>query len=195
MTDRAARTAPPRKFVAGVVLGVLVAVIMVASPTPALACSCAPAPPPDVALGDAAAVFSGTVVEARIAGSDPFDDLVARIAVDEVWKGDVAATVDVSTAPDSAMCGVWFSEGDRWLVYASTRDDGSLETYLCSRTVPLEYADEGLDAAGEADEDLQALGTGRDPTPGEQLQDGSPFWRSAPDEIGYQKWEPVSGSE
>jgi hypothetical protein len=161
------------------VLGILVLAIMVASPSPALACSCAPAPPPDVALGESAAVFAGKVVETRIAGSDPFDDLIARIAVDEVWKGDVAETVDVSTAQDGATCGVWFSAGDRWLVYASARDDGSLETYLCSRTVPLEYADEGLDAAGEADVDLQALGTSRDPAPGEQLLDGTPFWSSS----------------
>jgi hypothetical protein len=102
------------------------------------ACSCVPPPPPREALQEAAAVFSGTVVELQTAGDGR---LQATLDVDTAWKhaGRYAEeTYVVGTPSDGAMCGFPFRLGERYIVYAY-RDDpgdpaGPLETHLCTRT-------------------------------------------------------------
>ena len=118
----------------------------------ARACSCAPPPAPLVALGEADAVFSGTVVARRAPGRprpggtwSSMDPMEYTIAVLEAWKGELADTVAVRTARLSASCGYPFEVGTRYLIYARTRaDTGCLRTNLCTRTKPLKYADEDV---------------------------------------------------
>jgi hypothetical protein len=47
-------------------------------------------------------------------------------------KGGPGERVAVSTANNSAACGIAFSAGERWRIYASLLPDGILETGLCS---------------------------------------------------------------
>jgi hypothetical protein len=158
------RTLPAQRLTAtGLVLSLALAFMAIA-PRPAAACSCAEPPPPNEALADSDAVFMGEVVETRTVGDGPTGELIARMAVEEVWKGDVTETVEVRTGPDSAMCGYHFTSGSRDLIYAGQRDDGSFTTHLCTRSAPVEHADE----------DLAAFGDGSQPHAGEQLvADGS----------------------
>lgn len=142
----------------------LAAVILV--PGPASACSCVEPPPPAEALEDADAVFLGEVVETRVVGGEFDGELIARITVEEIWKGEVTELVDVRTQPDSAMCGYHFTAGGRDLIYAQSGDADDYTTGLCTRTAP----------ADSAREDLAAFGEGREPAAGEQLAEDGPPW-------------------
>jgi hypothetical protein len=156
----------------------LVAALLLTSPPPAAACSCAPNPPPGEARDQAAAVFTGAVVDTRtVAGGGWLaggpDDLVARVEVEEVFAGEVAATVDVSTSTDDGLCGIGFATGDRWLVYASDEQEGGFSTHACTRTAALAYAEDDWETSGAAGRDLEVLGASAEPMPGEQLREDS----------------------
>jgi hypothetical protein len=143
MTDTTTR---PRWPALGAIL-ILTALGVVLVPQPALACDCAELPPPDAAMSEADAVFAGEVTETRIVGDELTGDLIARIAVSDVWKGDVTETVEVRTATDTAMCGYPFQPNKSYLVYANGGAE-RLRVSLCSRTRPIEQAEEDLAALG-----------------------------------------------
>ncbi|MET9337311.1 hypothetical protein [Nonomuraea sp. NPDC003804] len=161
----------------------LVATFLLAPAGTACACSCASLTPKE-AVKDSVAVFTGTVQAVRrLPGSlsGPPPPFVVTFAVDQVYKGGRAATVEVATNADSAACGYDFAKGARYLVFASpVADDGgmfpthpgtSLSSSLCSGNVKLEAGSSGPlrrgDEAGSPDafgrsvttELLAALGT------------------------------------
>jgi hypothetical protein len=138
-----------------VVLALVIVVLTVTNPPPAVACSCVQPPPPQAAVGQADAVFAGSVVTIQRTGQAGAA-LIAEIEVDEVWTGEVFETVTVTTAAASATCGVNFTTGTRWLVYAELDDSGGLRTHLCTRTA----------RATQATADFDALEDGSDPLPG-----------------------------
>lgn len=112
-------------------------------PGRAMACSCVSPPPFDKAVKQADAVFVGEVASSEpVDGRQRFtgimsDGLVSySFAVEEVVAGDVSSGVEVISHSSSATCGFPFKEGDRYVVFADERD-GRLETYLCSRTEPI----------------------------------------------------------
>lgn len=151
---------------ASVGLALSLALALAVVPDTASACSCEMPSPPSEALADADAVFLGEVVDLRRDGAEVTGDLIARIAVEEVWKGEVAEVVEVRTALDGATCGYSFTAGGRDLVYARHSDDGGFSTNLCTRSAP----------ADAADEDLTAFGAGEAPIAGEQLAARQPSW-------------------
>ena len=73
--------------------------------------------------------------------------LLAEFKVDTVWKGPLYETVFVQTSAYGESCGIGFAEGAEYLFYSS---------HSCSRTRPLDYAQQ----------DLEELGEGRVPEPG-----------------------------
>ena len=160
MPSRLAQGAFGMKIPAALAMLCLALLVGSSCPPVARACSCAPPPAPLVALGEADAVFSGTVVARRDASKPRADGMVGSmdpveytIAVLEVWKGELADTVAVRTARSSASCGYPFEVGTRYLIYARTRTDtGCLRTNLCTRTRPLKCADEDI-------AELNSLGT------------------------------------
>jgi hypothetical protein len=151
-----------RRAAAAILIALAVAAAMVAGAPPASACSCMAPAPPETALAEADAVFAGevTAVEGRASTSH-----VARVAVTEVFTGDVGEEVEVHTPPDAAACGYAFEVGRDELVYAVLDDAGRLQTNLCDRTAPV----------AEADEDLAALGEGAAPEAAAP-DDGPPGW-------------------
>lgn len=122
----------------------------------ARACSCVPPPPPEEARAQSGAVFAGEVVDLT-EPADPSGTAVARVAVRDVWKGEVPEVVTVRTPVSSATCGYPFEVGRTDLVYADVDDDGHLNASLCSRSAPLD----------DAGEDVVALGGPTDPVPGD----------------------------
>lgn len=99
------------------------------------ACSCAP---PSQTTNDdfqkASAVFVGRVLSVQ--RKDNSDMVTVKLAVQKYWKGKISNEVKVTTAKDSAACGVNFEVGKDYLVYA-TDNNGKLSTGLCSRTSPV----------------------------------------------------------
>lgn len=113
-------------------------------------CSCLPPPPPREALAQAGAVFAGTVVSVRAReGEGGMGEHEVRIVPTRRWKGAAADTVVVRTPDNSAACGVAFTPGESYLVYASGGDEPRV--ILCSRTRPLAQAGEDLAALGTPD--------------------------------------------
>ena len=149
-------------------LALLLAVQLTTDGGRAHACSCAQPPPPLEALDEAAAVFTGTVAsfetysfEVDFGSDRPESFWSVEIDVDRAWKGPVASTTFVYVWHGPA-CGYGnFEVGADFLVYADGRDfpgvdDDTLFVSFCSRTVPLE----------RAEDDLLALGEGQAPAPG-----------------------------
>ena len=178
MSDIADGSVRGRATAIALLVLLVAAVLLATPPSPASACSCAPNPPPEEARDQAVAVFVGTVVETRTVADDGSvaggpGDLVARVEVEEVFEGEVAATVDVSTSTDDGLCGVGFATGDRWLFYVSDQQEGGFSTHACTRTAALEYAEDDWETSGAAERDLEALGASTEPMPGEQLREDS----------------------
>ena len=134
------------------------------TPGPVYACSCVAPGTPLEELEQFSAVFAGRVVsvvhsydpEGRIVTPD--DRSTIGFAVSSVWKGTVHEDMYITTPPTGGACGFTFVEGEEYIVYAydSNYDDGGYTTGICTRT--------GL--LGNAEEDLDAFGTGQAPLPG-----------------------------
>lgn len=151
-----------RRIAAALVVAVVAVAAVVTAARPASACSCMAPAPPETAAAEADAVFAGEVTELSERGRATH---VARVAVTEVFTGEVGEEVEVHTPPDSAACGYAFEVGREELVYAVLDDDGRLQTNLCDRTAPV----------AEADDDLAALGDGSEPAALPQ-DDARPGW-------------------
>ncbi|MDQ1713290.1 MAG: hypothetical protein QOE45_2740 [Frankiaceae bacterium] len=104
---------------------------------PAAACSCATRGETDL-LASADAVFVGRIASERAAGRE----VVWTFAVDAVVKGRVAARQTVRSSAFGSSCGAELLNHTRYLVFADVRDDGTVETGLCSgnRRVADDYA-------------------------------------------------------
>ncbi len=92
-----------------------------------LGCSCIEPLPPVERLSQASAVFVGTVTKRDESG----ETRVCDFAVSEVFKGGIKAKVRVSTPKEGSICGVYFVEGEKYLVFAHGPID-RLSTTLCS---------------------------------------------------------------
>ena len=112
----------------------------------AQACSCMVPAPAEEALEDADAVFVGHVI-----GGEVKDRSVTEVhlAVERRWKGAESDEITVRTATSSAACGFSFTEGERYLVYGYEHE-GILRVSLCSRTKPLDRAEEDISALDRA---------------------------------------------
>ena len=115
-----------------------------------LACTCVPPPAPAEALGEAAAVFSGKVIQIKKhkPAEDIFGGVEVVFRVNRAWKGIDKSTARVFTSSQSAACGYNFSKGETYMVYAAGNSHGRLSTSICSRTKRLKDAREDLDALG-----------------------------------------------
>ena len=157
----------------------LLAALLAPPPRDARACSCIA-----TSLGQqleyADYAFAGTVLDVvMINGTSPDAYLVATIAVDQVWKGDVTATFQVRTPRSSASCGyTQFKVGERFVLFAYEVSDeagqaghaGLARTYSCGRNMKYSHAGE----------DLDKLGPGADPLPAEGHYGASGFSVDAP---------------
>ena len=108
-----------------------VAVIGLCAAQLAHACSCAPPPPPKKALESASAVFVGKVTGVEREGFR----MTVSFEVSTSYKGVKTKKATVGTASNSAACGFGFTEGESYLVYCYSPDEGkTLSTNICTRT-------------------------------------------------------------
>ena len=117
-------------FAAGTALAIL---LIAAGPISRVhACSCMELQPGQ-ALAMADLAFEGVVLGASGAPAviDGFDQVRYSFAVQTMMKGRGVDTIELETAGNSAACGVEFSAGQLWRVYAAG-GPGAWATSLCS---------------------------------------------------------------
>lgn len=120
-------------------LGLLLCLIDIAE-----ACSCRREPnPPCRAFWDTQAIFDGVVVKVTPINPGGFSQRSVRFSVENAYRGVKGKEVTVVTGDGGSDCGYTFTEGKRYLVYAYGSSE-QLETNYCTRTRPIEYADEDL---------------------------------------------------
>jgi hypothetical protein len=145
----------------------IVGTIVTVPAQPAWACTCTPATPP-VKAGWADVIFTGLATELDPDPSKgaPVFTYWTTFEVTATYKGDVGPVAAVETGGHGASCGVRFTEGERYTVFARAQEDG-LDTDICSGT-----------SKGEIDPGAYGL-TARPPIPGETRfapEGESPSW-------------------
>ena len=118
--------------------------LLAASAGTASACDCAIGAPDDN-LARADLAFDGTVATVAVPPSVPgrdtsLDPILVTFSVETILKwtpGGPADQVTISTANNSAACGVAFAPGERWRVYATVVPGGNPQTGSCSGDVLL----------------------------------------------------------
>lgn len=120
----------------------------VVTPASTYACSCAPPGTPLEALAESELVFRGTVTS--IGPADEPGVLRVDFDVATVWKGQRTETMSLTTQQDTAACGYPFEERVEYVVYSWN----GVDVARCSRTAPVEFADEDLDAFAVPDQSI-----------------------------------------
>lgn len=151
----------------------LLFIIAIAGPASA---SCAEPGPLGQALGDAHAVFVGTVTELE------YENRVATFNVDDIWTGDIGATVTVSGGPRPSELERAAEQG---LTVATSVD----RTYVLGETyLVVSYAAEGrvlLDTNCSATQvynaelDQHRPTSAHSPSPAENTSMGLPTWAAS----------------
>jgi hypothetical protein len=117
----------------------------------ALACSCiSNGGPPCQAVFATDVIFAGTVRSIEsfelVGGEFPITRKRVTFGVIERYRNVAeVGTLDVSTGAGGGDCGVGFTVGERYLVYASRRESGELTVSICSRTNLLADAAEDVE--------------------------------------------------
>ncbi|MEO7272351.1 MAG: hypothetical protein ABIX28_17900 [Vicinamibacterales bacterium] len=128
-------------------LALFVALAMLLIPRMAAACACPSSGPACEVVWQADTVFDGTVTAVapvdgtrEVAGrAVTVAEKRVRLTVTQAWRGGARATVDVVTSASAADCGVDFTPGRRYLVFAQRRaTDRQLFVSVCSLTTPFD---------------------------------------------------------
>lgn len=136
------------------------------------ACSCVGFAGPEESIAAAELAFVGSAVEAAPGGADPGMGMGTVRYAFEVERAsaptDAVIEVQALDDPGGAACGFSFGMGERWLVMAH-RQDGALQTNLCSGNMLLTQLDEG-----DLDRVMSALPATPDPPADAQSAPGQP---------------------
>jgi hypothetical protein len=108
----------------------------------ALACSCKASPPPVPSLKRSHAVFLGQVTDLK---RHKDHGKLVTFKVQDSWKGKQGDSIIVRTGNGGGDCGYSFVNGKSYLVYGYS-SKGVLWTSICSRTRPLDKADDDIKA-------------------------------------------------
>ncbi|WP_206669736.1 hypothetical protein [Paenibacillus luteus] len=110
-------------------------------------------------------VFAGRVLEVEASKEGYTNTKAVRFEVSEIWKGAEESQIIIFTGSGGGDCGISFTEGTEYLVYAQNStmygDKELLVTIMCDRTRPLI----------QAKEDLMILGEGKEPANIVNLED------------------------
>jgi Tissue inhibitor of metalloproteinase. len=127
-------------------------ILMLASAEIASACSCARPGLPCESFSDAKAIFVGKVVGAKEQKESFGEGGVKTIydvgeiyfKVEESFIGAKTSRVVIHSGTGGGDCGYWFIRGQSYLVYAYGESANKLYTHICTRTRPLDKAEEDL---------------------------------------------------
>lgn len=126
-----------RSGLSGILAALLIATILLFLGTPqAQACSCL-APDPARGIATANAAFVGEIVDVATIGESEFGIVNAfTFSVIEWAKADLGDVVTVTSAGDSAACGLAGRPGDIMGILTSPGETGQLTTGLCQTVDP-----------------------------------------------------------
>ena len=112
------------------------ALLLCVPPTSARACSCIERPPlvDASAMANEVARFAAILDGIVLAVDTARHGVNATIVVQRHWKGALADTVVVHTSFDGGTCGLSFTVGTRYLIFASRESLGWYAT-ICSPSV------------------------------------------------------------
>jgi len=135
-------------------VSIVVGVALLGSPALLEACSCGPNYPPSVLdqYNDVDAAFTGVVINVSSHQIFPgFYDV--EFGVTGVWKGVTTSLVHVLTPKTGGACGIPFYlfVAEEWVIYADADwiyESGPLVTHSCTRTRPVEFAEEDFGVLG-----------------------------------------------
>lgn len=130
----------------------LAALLFTVIPTlEAAACSCARKESPRAYYRRAEAIFTGEILETEERyetrnGKQISIGTRARVRVEEAFLGlEWTQGKEVLIDGSSLMCPLWFSKGDRLLIYSFLSYEGTFLVGPCSGIAPLEQAEEQLE--------------------------------------------------
>ena len=111
-------------------LSILTSILLLFSPKPDF-CSCLPLGPiDDQQYNSYSLIFKGKALKDSVVGYERF----ITFSVEKYYKGAGSSqTLIVSTASESAMCGINPQGGDDWLIFAYG-DSNKYTVSLCSRS-------------------------------------------------------------
>jgi hypothetical protein len=125
-------------------------------PVTVQACSCATFPTVEDGMKQSTAIFAGKVIsltqpDPRRLFSSSADPVKVVLEVSKVWKGELAAKTEITTAMSSVSCGYeGFDVDEEYLVFANADSiSKKLETGLCNGNRSLASAEEELKALGQ----------------------------------------------
>ena len=106
------------------------------------ACSCSWGHDVVKAKDRATAVLEAVALDSTLgAPMDSAQELfTVRLAVGQVWKGELNDTITVVTREPRSGCGFYFVQGQRYLVFAYRTPAGRLEVSMCSPSAPWDEA-------------------------------------------------------
>jgi hypothetical protein len=148
------------------------------------ACSCVKLSPSE-GLTSSHAVFTGEVIDIEKNTATKFGGLEVTLRVKKVWKGDPQEEIKVHTAASSAACGYSFVKGTTYLVYATRDEADPMRVSLCSRTAPVERAEEDLDFLGKPEHELHDASRRKSKHGEANLKDNCSVARGAMDETRF----------
>jgi hypothetical protein len=112
---------------------------------------------------DANAVFSAKVLAVAVNRRE--FSVSVKLSVEQVWKGEVAKEVTLTTGSGGGDCGYPFKVGESYLVYANASEGGLLSTGICSRTNKL----------SASAQDVKILGKGKPAAITNLMHNGNPI--------------------
>ncbi len=120
--------------------GILILILGFATTIPrtAQACSCAGASTPAELLEGADAVFRGISQgqASSVSGCGGEENRRFDFDVEEVWKGAVQSTAQITTGLGGGDCGMEFAEGREYIIFAhQSETTGELYTGICSGNI------------------------------------------------------------
>jgi hypothetical protein len=154
-----------------IVKALLIAVVVIFSfmPRRADACTCSAGGSTAEALAGSDAVFEGRVESVTQEDPAGFFSVVVRFEVLRAWKGAKAnELLTVRTGAGSTICGISFTIGQNYLVYARKHAlEGFLQTGICYPTKLSSRASDDFIALGEPLSDKPPANC-KEHNPGEQ---------------------------
>jgi hypothetical protein len=99
----------------------------------AFACSCAAPRSPEAMIGASDNIFRAQIVSATLNSTGFASTVTAIVNVLETFKGDASGAEVITTALQSATCGVPITLGAQTVYFASESNDGAYSVGLCSQ--------------------------------------------------------------
>jgi hypothetical protein len=113
-------------------LGVTLGLVALLVPSQSEACRCVPPRSPKDNLAAHDAVFQGKVIYAAPVGPNAVGQRSYVFRVSKIWKGNLPNRVKVLSNASPVACGMSFSHGRSYLIYASMGTGRTLSTSSCS---------------------------------------------------------------